>query len=572
MKRDFLLTRSRFGRAIYGFLEHISILNRLRLTFFMLVAFLVLWFVVMVYSSLHSEVSYIALNNSHLVNEMVEHMRNVLRSLSGITKFPVIRVNQRPTGTYEYLASPSKYHRSMLDWDVKNQCQVLFEQYPLVLRLYVFDQDGEGLCFRSGLRYLYSSPLIDFGIPVKLQKDTEWFRETMSTRGKEYLWSAAAILFLEKPEEALPPNILFLSRSIFNTEQFKNVGAILAVADLGPPLESFYQRRNLGTETIGMFNGAGQILVGSLENKVDGALRGRILAGRQAGTSIIGGKLYTYSIALPPYLCAIETPLVSVLMDILRRQGISYVVLLLFLATVLVFTYFIVYGLIHEEYQWELSRVQIELQMLRQQINPHFLYNTLDSIRSAADAGNESAIGEMASLLARTLRYGISVPDEAVTIRRELECLEDYIRLQQLRYYERVHFQVHVDKALYDTVILKLVLQPLVENSLYHGISSLLGNGTVTVLGAREGKTIVFRVIDNGVGINAENLERLRGYIRGENEDFTGIGLRNVNRRIQLYYGGEYGIGLESKAGGGTMVIVRLPGETIGHSGKEDQC
>ncbi|MDR2747301.1 MAG: histidine kinase [Treponema sp.] len=562
MRQNFLLTKTRFGRIFYGFLRRISILNRLRLTFFILLAFLVLWFVVVAYSSFHSEVSYIALNNSHLVNETVEHLRNALRSLSGITKFPVIRVNQRPTETYEYLANPSKYHRSILDWDIKNQCQVLFEQYPLILRLYIFDREGEGLCFRSGIRYLYSSPVIDFGIPTLPQKDTAWFQETMSARGKEYLWPVRAIPPLEKAEETGTPNLLFLSRSIFNTEQFKNVGAILAAADLNPPLESFYEKRNLKTETIGLFNDEGYLLTGSLENRIHKDLRQRIPAGRQMGTSIIGGKLYTYSIVLPPYLCAIETPLVSVLMSSLRRQGLPYVGLLLFLVIVLTFTYFIVYGLIHEEYQRELSRIQTELQLLRQQINPHFLYNTLDSIRAAADSEGGYAIGEMISLLARTLRYGISAPNEMVTIRRELEYLEDYVRLCRLRYHDRVRFHVHVDRALYNIVILKLLLQPLVENSLYHGISSLPENGTVTVLGAREGKDIVFRVIDNGVGIEAENLDRLRGYIRGENDDFNSIGLRNVNRRIRLFYGGEYGISLESGPGNGTMVTVRLPEES----------
>ncbi|MDR2608478.1 MAG: sensor histidine kinase [Treponema sp.] len=561
MKRDLLLAKTWLGRTFYGFLGRISIRNRLRFTFFILVAFLVSWFVVMVHSSIRSEVSYIALNNSHLVNEMVEHLRNALRSLSGITKFPVIRVNERPTETYEYLSNPGKYHPSMLDWDIKNQCQVLFEQYPLILRLYVFDQDGKGLCFRSGLRYLYTRPMVEFGIPAQSQIDTGWFRETMSARGKEYLWPGTVLPPLEKNDEKLSSDILLLSRSIFNTEQFKNVGAILAVADLNPPLESFYQRRNLKTEKIGIFSDTGQLLAGSLENRINRALRGHIPAGRETGTSILGGKLYTYSAALPPYLCAIETPLTSVLLDSLRRQGIPYVVLLLFLALVLVFTYFIVYGLIHEEYQRELSRIQTELQMLRQQINPHFLYNTLDSIRATADSGNGHNTGEMVSLLAKTLRYGISAPDELVTVGRELECLEDYIRLQQLRYHDRLQFQVHVDKALHNTMIIKLLLQPLVENSLYHGISSLPENGIITVLGTREGETIVFRVIDNGVGIPAEGLDRLRGYIRGENDDFNTIGLRNVNRRIQLYYGSEYGIGLESSPGRGAMITVKLPAE-----------
>ncbi|MDR2185380.1 MAG: sensor histidine kinase [Treponema sp.] len=561
MKRDFLLTRTRLGRTFYGLLGRISILNRLRLIFFMLAAFLVSWFAVMVYSSLRGEVSYIVLTNSHLVNETVEYLRNTLRSLSGITKFPVIRVNQRPTETYEYLAEPSKYHRSMLDWDVMNQCQVLFEQYPLILQIYVFDQEGEGLCFRSGQGYLYNSRMVNFGIPTLPQKDSVWFRETMSARGKEYLWPGHALPPLEKIEETPSPYLLFLSRSIFNTEQFKNVGAILAAADLGPPLESFYQRRNLGTEQLGLFNESGRILAGSLEKRASETLRRRIPAGKEAGTVIIGGKLYTYSIALPPYLCAIETPLDSALTDSLRRQAFPYVALLLFLAVVLLFTYFIVYGLIREEYQRELSYTQTELQMLRQQINPHFLYNTLEGIRSAADSGSGRDIGEMASLLARTLRYGISAPDEIVTIGRELECLEDYIRLQRFHHRDRVCFHVHVDRALYDTVIPKLLLQPLVENALYHGISFLAENGAITVLGVREGDSIVFRVIDNGVGIQEERLNKLRGYIRGENDDFNSIGLRNVNRRIQLYYGEEYGISLESGIDSGTMVIVRLPQE-----------
>ena len=122
-----------------------------------------------------------------------------------------------------------------------------------------------------------------------------------------------------------------------------------------------------------------------------------------------------------------------------------------------------------------------------------------------------------------------------------------------------MRFNIHVDEALYERPVIKLVLQPLVENALYHGVSTLLAGGDVTVLGFLEEERMVFQVVDNGVGIGPETLDKLNGYIRGENEDFNSIGIKNVNRRIQLYYGEGWGLSMESRVNRGTMVTVSLP-------------
>ena len=223
-----------------------------------------------------------------------------------------------------------------------------------------------------------------------------------------------------------------------------------------------------------------------------------------------------------------------------------------------------------EEYRQNLERSvqrqkelnETQLRMLQAQLNPHFLYNTLESIHSVAYLEGNREVGEMAVLLARILRYGVSDPSGPVTLRDEAKNLDDYIRLQELRYHGTVRFAVSIDPGILDCACLRMILQPIVENALYHGVTSLERGGQVQVLGYRDGENLVLRISDNGQGMEEDRVRLLNDYICGKNEAFRSIGLKNVSRRIRLCYGEDYGVLVQSAPGRGTMVTVTLPVRT----------
>ncbi len=215
--------------------------------------------------------------------------------------------------------------------------------------------------------------------------------------------------------------------------------------------------------------------------------------------------------------------------------------------------------LITDVYLEKINQRELELQMLKNQINPHFLYNTLESMRMVAEYNNIPKIADMAFLLGKILRFGINTSKEIVSVKEELEYLNDYIKLQNYRFGNSFKASFLVDEAILDSRVIKLILQPVVENAIYHGLSSRAGEGTLVIAAEKAGKDIIFSVRDNGLGMKKETLLLLNDYLQGLNNQFSSIGLKNVHKRIQLYYGPEYGIRIESIEGEGTSVILAVP-------------
>jgi two-component system sensor histidine kinase YesM len=220
----------------------------------------------------------------------------------------------------------------------------------------------------------------------------------------------------------------------------------------------------------------------------------------------------------------------------------------------------------------------LELRALQAQINPHFLYNTLDSIVWMVELGeNEEAI-DVTSNLARFFRLGISRGSEVITIRTEIEYLETYLSIQKTRYKSKLDYEVSFQPELYDYRILKLLVQPVVENAIYHGIKNKKSPGIVRILGEREGRTMLIRVTDDGVGMGEERLAAVRALLAtgdrtafdGQAENaLSGVGVNNVQERIRLYFGSEYGLSFESRQGAGTTVTIRIPLIAKGELGEE---
>lgn len=204
-----------------------------------------------------------------------------------------------------------------------------------------------------------------------------------------------------------------------------------------------------------------------------------------------------------------------------------------------------------------------ELRLLQEQINPHFLYNTLDTIVWLVEGNDSEKAVNMVVSLSEFFRIVLSKGKEIITIKEEEQHIRSYLEIQQVRYHDILDYDIQIEPEIYPYEILKLTLQPLVENALYHGIKTKRAKGMILVTGKMEDDKIYFDVKDNGVGMNEAELASLRSKIlKPCKETDSGFGLANVNERIRMNFGLEYGITIHSKQGEGTLVQVVIPART----------
>ena len=208
---------------------------------------------------------------------------------------------------------------------------------------------------------------------------------------------------------------------------------------------------------------------------------------------------------------------------------------------------------------------ETELSMMQAQLNPHFLYNTLDSIKWLGVTNGVPQVAAVASGLAVLLRAGIS-GDRLITLERELELLEKYLDIQSLRFEDRFAWEIDVDERFQHCIVPKLILQPLVENSIIHGVANM-DDGYIKLSAREKSGTLILSVQDNGVGIPQDVLD----WLNDPDRDVPGghLGLKNVDRIVRLYYGGDYGISAYSAVGEGSGVEVRLPMNQEGNGNAE---
>lgn len=229
-------------------------------------------------------------------------------------------------------------------------------------------------------------------------------------------------------------------------------------------------------------------------------------------------------------------------------------------------------GLIEQNIQKEATEVydkHAQLIALQSQINPHFLYNTLDSIRGQAIINGEKNIAVMLEALANFFRYSISGKENRVTFREEMINMENYIKIQNYRFQGR--FTVEVDESardrdIQDCIVPKLMLQPIVENAILHGLEQKK-EGKVLIMADVTEDVLLITVSDDGVGMSEEKLRQLnraleQGYLNKKSKSTHGIALPNVHSRIRTFFGEEYGITVYSTEGKGTDVEILLPRRT----------
>jgi two-component system sensor histidine kinase YesM len=199
----------------------------------------------------------------------------------------------------------------------------------------------------------------------------------------------------------------------------------------------------------------------------------------------------------------------------------------------------------------EIKEKEAELLLLQAQINPHFLYNTLDSLYFMALIRHDDEIADMVQVLSNSFKLSLNKGERFITVENELTRIQEYMKIQNIRYNNRFELGIEADDEIRKKKILTFVLQPFVENSVYHGLEARVGSGFVRVVCKTEQDHLQFVVEDNGIGIQDP------GRIE------SGYGIRNVRERIQLLYGCRYGVRFEDRQGGGTRVIITLPDQEV---------
>ncbi len=221
---------------------------------------------------------------------------------------------------------------------------------------------------------------------------------------------------------------------------------------------------------------------------------------------------------------------------------------------------------IKKEYQNKLITLDSQMKSLEAQINSHFLYNTLESINSMAEIEGIESISVMSMALGNMFRYSIKTKSELVTVTDELNHVKDYVSIQKIRFSNRFRIELHIPDELLLKKILKLILQPIVENALYHGLNYCKSGDIICISAVIKDNILYISVSDNGCGMDKEQLQALRRSL-AEPAQFTelgqrnkqSIGLKNIHSRIELYYGQGYGLSIISDKGNGTTVTIRLP-------------
>ena len=204
----------------------------------------------------------------------------------------------------------------------------------------------------------------------------------------------------------------------------------------------------------------------------------------------------------------------------------------------------------------------LELQTLVYQINPHFLYNTLDSINMLARKNSDLQVANMVTNLSRLFRLSLNRGMDMITVREEIAHVTYYLKIQKFRFEDQLDWHVDVSEDILDIPIMKFIMQPIVENAIYHGIKSKNKYGFIAIRCERKENNLVLVVEDTGKGMDKDTLEKLNQRMNDkirENRETRGYGIWNVNQRIKMFYGEQYGITIESVFRYGTKISITIP-------------
>lgn len=580
----------------------ISVVHRLISLQFMVMLVILLWIGAFVTQSIQAYMQILAIESTKILNYTREEIEKDIDTLDTITKFQVIQNAYNSSVIYSQLSQNDgvwnqDYHTSS---QVLNELKPLFDLNENISFISIADRNGKSLyCSKNALMYHF----------YPISPEESFIQKAESENGAMILLQRSDI---SNPPMNIPQNSLIAARSIMLLSPRKSIGTSLCCIDTSNIIKNFTTYRRFDDESLACFSNSGQQLLGDLpENDIMAFLSSDLnSAGPNQKIFINEGTryMYFYSQSTSGIWCVIRLPIHHVVSDVIQTKILAFlplifIMLLLFLITHLMISSILapvsyltaacnnmrdghlgqivdeasdemhnlisafnemserITYLVEEVYQKENVQARIELQLLRSQINPHFMYNTLETIRSEALMNQDYPIIDMVSIFGQLLRYGTSNAASLVTIRDVENYIKNYAKLQSYYTAKNLHINITFSPEIYDTYILRLLLQPLIENCINHGFNNVDPSCDmhIDVIGFQEHDDLIFEVTDNGKGTDAMTVKAVNDYINGRNKDFKSIGLYNVNRRIKIFYGEEYGIQFDAVENIGSSVTVTIP-------------
>ncbi|MEG2603815.1 MAG: histidine kinase [Clostridia bacterium] len=605
-----------------GRLRNLSVRRRLMLLFSMIVLLLLTSMSALFQAVTVEYRTSLAKTAERTVSRVVDRVEATFQWLEAITKYPIIMARSSNSAIYNSLVHSKNVNAlSSFTTELEYLRGFLLEQDINLRLMGVYDLTGKNVIVKNNRRNQWWIMSAAESTQYDSNVHSAWFQETLARNGSAYRWQDSKHNIGELNLTELS-DVAYVSRALLRVDNFTPIGVILLGYDLWDIKNELNAELTTPSSQLAYWDHEGTLLLGNMEESFRLACiaylqNGSPPASGAFGTVVNGVSGTFYYEHTAASTCAMFMPAYNAWQDrIYLAVMIALLAGLLFFITRAVihsierpvarlsqacdtlvqtkafsvkiqddgrdelnalarsFNEMIntIEHLIHDVYEKKTELTLTELQLLRSQINPHFLYNALDTIRARALLAGQTELGDMVMYMASLLRYSISKPDELVELSMEIGKLNEYAQLQRSMYCDRVTVHMEIEHELTHVKIPKFILQPILENAFYHGLGRDGSEGVIEVLGYREGDECVFRVIDNGDGIPPQSLERIRQSIDLKDAPPSGIGLRNVHRRLRLLYGEPYGLTIESQEQVGTVITLRLPigGEGAEHGGDPD--
>lgn len=591
------------------FFRRLSIQQKLTVLLGLQVAVLLVWYGAVLSIQRQEVVQAGIYGNEQLALKMHNMMENDLETLAAVSAFPVLRdSNGISTDIYKHFTSepyemdfPYQIVRSFT-----NTATSILDINQSVSQVAVVNLAGKGFLVERNVMWGNS-------VMITIDMEQAWVADAMDARGK-----ASGIMPLSP--EALgyhgAENSMYCARAIVNAEQVQPVG-LTVVGVSRRSIERFFEtNRTDASQVFQILDAQGRPVAGldadlgiawagmpgginTMQQALDGTpCIVSVSAREDLGFCVVVATpeeaLYhtigTYTVVL--YVMIALVIAASVILSIVIVQSIRSPIKML-LATIDAYAdgdfsatatedtsdelgqiagslnhmAGRVATLIDEVYVQQIEKKDLEIQALKAQVNPHFLYNSLESARMQAYQNKDTAVAETLLLLSDILRYGLVSSNKPVSLAMEMENIREYVAINNLRYHGVIDLIMSVEEGCGDCLLPRVTLQPLVENCIKHGFARGAHGGSITVFGYLDGTDCVIRVHDDGCGVSVDRLEALKERLwakHDERPDDAGIGLYNVHRRLQLMFGNVYGLRLFSVEGKGFAVEIHIPAKGEG--------
>lgn len=594
-------------KKLYGIfihnLKHLSIKNKLFSVVVIQAIILITGFVYIISVESYKTIRQAENTNFQACVGLLSAVSENIKTMTTISTFPILRDNlNKPSLIYQILSTPGATVDNFEYYSYFNEnAGKILDLYTFVDTIAIYDLSGNGVYMdRTGSYYMV----------CKADPNSGWFKAALKGKG-----SAQAIFPSDFTKSGLNLDekpLFCVSRAIVNAEKYKNVGIIVVGVQARTIDLLFDNNRQFNNQTYNVYYKK-NIVVGNMQlepavgrylESPEPLSKGKTIYVNNNGTRNMY-NLYSYG---SDYTAVVKTSVNDIRGNMKSISMLFWILVGFLLVMAVIITFFIansiikpvnalVYAcnkfekedfsiqvkgtvsrelselfsafnsmsrrvkvLINEVLLRDIAKREFELQLLRSQINPHFLYNTLECMRMMAYTKKNYDVADMAALLGHNLQYGLREINSEVTVREEVSSVSEYIKLVRYHYGSKLQTNINFAQEISECKIIKLILQPLVENAILHGSSAAKRTVTVDIMGYQANGLLTFIVTDDGNGIPVDILKSLRNYLDSEidNKGF-GIGLKNVNRRIKLFYGDAYGLSIESLAGHGTSVILTLP-------------